>query len=1062
MRGVKQSLEGPPRADHEELVSSRNGKIGSNASKEGSPARMTARRRRPRIEKRAPARAFRLVQGEHACLGGQFVGLAGVAADAGTDHVFPRGLAALVARDDVVEIQFPRFEVISAVLAGEPVALEDALAGEAYLAERKPVVFPQDDHGRNPNLGRNRVNDILAAMIPGMVEPGAQIVEGVARPLVGVDDMGVVDKEQPESPLDTTDMHRLPEPVQHEDGTVQTGHREKDIRAKKECINVDFLIQIQGSAPQPARRAVGEAGFGGDHLEFFPLADARFSCILSAFPLSGTCTTRDSCMRNPNGLEKRPSARFGALVLSCFLGLIPCSGGAQAALDPSEIWYRGFLLVQAAQDLETKGKYLDALNKLTEAKPLYDHLAQQFPEFQPEIVRERRHLIAEKRDELKQAMRPQAAPSTSVAEAPSTAGPSNASQPPRPLVIAPPPLPGSEFAGPETTGAPRGSHMEIDSDTEIALPSWDEGASRALPRPASAPTPGMPRVETRGSSPVGAIASSLHDDLSKKDALIDWLNNENQKLRGELKQREQLLANVNAELTRAQASKDELLRRIAAAESGGGVEAQQKVEQLKGLLRDATEQLEEATKRNEQLVAAMEQSQREMLRMRERVGELERERDNLLEVVQGGGNGGKALKELMDRNRVLAEQLDRAEQLAASLSELNKEKDDDIALLKSEINRIKLERDQLLAENARHQQSIEELRNKLELLSDGLTSEDKEALANASPVERQENELLRSIVLKQLRRQAQMKQAKDLLLSQLDRLGARSDTLLGLIEDMARGSQLSDEEKSLFRAPQFQEIIAAAGADPSEESSVDSSSVEDSTGGEGAAATSDTVMTATLVAPGKPPGRSPDGVVERQKLSVELAQIDKSARLDFMEGRYAEAEAGFLEYLRYLPQNVPCLCNLGVLKISMKNYSEAEYYLEKAIAIDAKSGLAHYLLGRTYFLQDRLDEALEKLETGITFDPRNAKAHNCVGVISTRKGWVARAERAFTNAVSIDPEYGDAHFNLAVLHATKEQPDPAEAGKHYFRALHLGVPRDATIEGFLKEAEEAGVSVGMR
>lgn len=766
-------------------------------------------------------------------------------------------------------------------------------------------------------------------------------------------------------------------------------------------------------------------------------------------------------MRNPSGLEQRPSARFCALVLACLLAGVPLAGRAQAALDPSEIWYRGFLLVQAAQDLESKGKYLDALNKLTEAKPLYDHLAQQFPEFQPEIVRERRHLIAEKRDELKQAMRPQAAPPSSVAAASSTTVPSNASQPPRPLVIAPPPLPGSEFSEPETTGAPRGSRMEIDSETEIALPSWDEGASQALPRPASAPAPGMPRVETRGPSPVGAIASSLHDDLSKKDALIDWLNNENQKLRGELKQREQLLANVNAELTRAQASKDELLRRIAVAESGGGVEAQQKVEQLKGLLKDATEQLEEATKRNEQLVAAMEQSQREMQRMRERVGELERERDNLLEVVQGGGNGGKALKELMDRNRVLAEQLDRAEQLAASLSELNKEKDDDIALLKSEINRIKLERDQLLAENARHQQSIEELQNKLELLSDGLTTEDKQALASASPVERQENELLRSIVLKQLRRQAQMKQAKELLLSQLDRLGARSDTLLGLIEDMARGSQLSDEEKALFRAPQFQEIIAAAGANVAEVSSVDSSPVDVSVGGEGAG-TGETVMTATLVAPGKPPGHSSGGVVERQKLSVELAQIDKSARLDFMEGRYAEAEAGFLEYLRYLPQNVPCLCNLGVLKISMKNYSEAEYYLEKAIAIDAKSGLAHYLLGRTFFLQDRLDEALEKLEAGLTFDPRNAKAHNCVGVISTRKGWVARAERAFTNAVSIDPEYGDAHFNLAVLHATKEQPDPAEAGKHYFRALHLGVPRDATIEGFLKEAEEAGVSVGMR
>jgi tetratricopeptide (TPR) repeat protein len=451
----------------------------------------------------------------------------------------------------------------------------------------------------------------------------------------------------------------------------------------------------------------------------------------------------------------------------------------------------------------------------------------------------------------------------------------------------------------------------------------------------------------------------------------------------------------------------------------------------------------------------MEQSQQEMEKMRVRMGELERERDNLLEVVRGEGNGGKALKELMDRNRVLTGQLDRAEQLAASLSELNKEKDDDIALLKSEITRIKLERDQLVAENARHQQSIGELQDKLAMLSDGLTAEDKQALAGATPVERQENELLRSIVLKQLRRQAQMKQAKELLLTQLDRVGARSDTLLGLVEDMARGSQLSEEEKALFKAPQFEEIIAAAGA----------TEAPAAAGGTAAAPANPAVMSATLVAPGNgppPAGVSPDGVVENQKLTVELAQIDKAARLDFKEGRYAEAEAGFLEYLRYLPQNVPCLCNLGVLKMTMRNYSEAEYHLEKALAVDGKSGLAHYLLGRAYFLQEKFDEALEKLETGLTYDPRNAKAHNCVGVISSRKGWVTRAERAFTNAVSIDPEYGDAHFNLAVLHASKEQPDANEAGKHYFRALHLGIPRDATIESFLKEAEAAGAAVGMR
>ena len=101
------------------------------------------------------------------------------------------------------------------------------------------------------------------------------------------------------------------------------------------------------------------------------------------------------------------------------------------------------------------------------------------------------------------------------------------------------------------------------------------------------------------------------------------------------------------------------------------------------------------------------------------------------------------------------------------------------------------------------------------------------------------------------------------------------------------------------------------------------------------------------------------------------------------------------------------------------------------------------------------------MEKSLKFEPQNAKAHNTVGVISTRKGWVARAEKAFTSAGSINPKYGDAHFNLAVLYVTRENPNPKAAEKHYLEAIQLGVPRDATIEGYLDEASAAGVSVGM-
>ncbi|NRB75439.1 MAG: tetratricopeptide repeat protein [Verrucomicrobiales bacterium] len=765
-------------------------------------------------------------------------------------------------------------------------------------------------------------------------------------------------------------------------------------------------------------------------------------------------------MRFLIGLVKRPTAMALALAVGILVGATqPAQAQQDQAyyLDPSDIWYRAYLLIQAAEESEKQGNYLDALAKLNEAKPLFDHLAQAFPEFQPEMVRGRRGLIAEKRDELKQLERSRttAPPVAPAPMAPPTA-PSTGRWPQTPSPARPPGNPGIpsvEIAPPAFPPGSRATERSFDIESnsgEFALPQWDQGSgNQQLPRVGSA-TNGMPQVQTPGVRPsAGEVASSIYDQLAEKDRLIDWLNNENLKQRRLIAERENEIKNMNAELARAQASRSELQRQIDAAENGpGGLEAQQKIDQLKGLLREATKQLEASTDRNAKLVAELTRSQGEINKLKERVASLERERDNLAEVVQGQGNSGTALKELMERNRKLTEQLDRAEQLAASLSELNKEKDKDIAMLKSEISKIRLERDKLLADNQRHQQSIDDLQRKLEMLSDGLTTEEKNALASASPMEREENELLRSMVLKQLRRQAQMKQAKELLIRQLDKVGARSDTLLGLIDDMARGSQLTDEEKELFKAPQFQEIVEAAADEG--EFTVTSEGPGEPVGS----------MSGTFVASGG--GNGTVDVVKNQKIAIELSQIEKAARLDFSEGRLSEAEAGFLKYLHYRPKSVPCLCNLGVLKISMKNYSEAEYYLEKALAIDDSSGLAHYLLGRAYFLQNKLDDALAALEQGLTHDPKNAKAHNCVGVISTRKGWVSRAERAFTNAVSIDPEYGDAHFNLAVLHATKEQPDPKAAEEHYFKALHLGVPRDSAIEGFLKEFEASGGRLGMR
>ena len=145
--------------------------------------------------------------------------------------------------------------------------------------------------------------------------------------------------------------------------------------------------------------------------------------------------------------------------------------------------------------------------------------------------------------------------------------------------------------------------------------------------------------------------------------------------------------------------------------------------------------------------------------------------------------------------------------------------------------------------------------------------------------------------------------------------------------------------------------------------------------------------------------------------------------------------------------------------MATKRHDEAQQLLEEAIAIKSDSGIAYYLLGRNFFQQGKLEEALERLAESIHYDPSNPKAFNCVGVISSQKGYVNRAEEAFSEAVKLDPDFGDAHFNLAVLYATREKPDPNRAAEHYNKAVLLGVPRDTAIEGYLEAAKVTTVSL---
>lgn len=151
------------------------------------------------------------------------VALAGVAGNAGTDNVFPRGGPAAVARDDVVEVQVFALENFAAVLAGIIVALEDVVAREFHFLLRHPIIHEEKDDLRHADAEGNGVDGLFVGRVGGDIAPFLKIKS--AEGAIGVfhHHLRVALKEKRERPTSSADIDRLPEPVQHQNVLVQRG-----------------------------------------------------------------------------------------------------------------------------------------------------------------------------------------------------------------------------------------------------------------------------------------------------------------------------------------------------------------------------------------------------------------------------------------------------------------------------------------------------------------------------------------------------------------------------------------------------------------------------------------------------------------------------------------------------------------------------------------------------------------------------------------------------------------------------------------------------------------------
>ncbi len=404
--------------------------------------------------------------------------------------------------------------------------------------------------------------------------------------------------------------------------------------------------------------------------------------------------------------------------------------------------------------------------------------------------------------------------------------------------------------------------------------------------------------------------------------------------------------------------------------------------------------------------------------------------NKLAEALMNTPKQAELEKLKVQRNLLQAKltELEKAKQ-AAPAAVADPEKDRQIVALQSDLNSAK---DRLLEAQAQVSQGDEKLRD-LQKQLDQATGELAQLTINPTPSKDEknlivENELLRNIILRQIKEQTRRDEAARAVEVVLNSSPTKPEGLathLAVLSEPAL--KLTEEERAIFKDPVS--LLTQPAGDESLSVTM--------------AVTKPTAEEARQNNLSEKPAKA-------EALPEEVrAQFEQAKKL-FEAQDFTGAEKVFQNIVETVPNNYYILSNLGAVQIESGKLSAAEVALKKAIQINDVDSYAHRNLGIVYSRQGRIDAAIAALRRSVEADEKDAVAHNYLGVCLGQKEDRQDAEKEFKRAIAIDPGYAAAHFNLAVLYATTQPPALKLAKQHYSKATELGAPPDASLERLIQ------------
>lgn len=707
-------------------------------------------------------------------------------------------------------------------------------------------------------------------------------------------------------------------------------------------------------------------------------------------------------MMDWNGFSLR--APLAGLMGSLTLTLaVPTLGQAPAPLqeaqfDPSDVYFQGYLAARSAEQLESAGDYIGAMEKLERATQMFGAVRKFYPEWKPEMVGGR----SEKTLETIGKVRPKAEAQmlknrNQVAEL--EGGVKKSGQFIDPAEGVMPLTPGILEVNPLEARRLQDAEAEVERLRREAAKGDIAKQNEFLKAQLRAAENTVQSLRARlTAAPMEREMKALNDRIQTLEQEREAMAMALTQSRGAHTEAMSRIATLEADLKIAQQKQADLTRDLSVERkvSSSVVAGQRRqLDALEKELEKKNGELSQAHNRINGLMNELRESQEAFAQLRAERDSLLQERDQMAALLKLNEAG--RIQDLIEQNMSLAKNLREANEKVDRLNrESNADKDAtidalrDLAIAKSQINRLhqdKRDQDKRLAE-----------------LESRLKNEEKILGAGQASADPAEVEVLRDIIKRQLRVQERRRQARDLLVEAAKELGAKDERL-------AKAIELFDGQE-IALTPEEQKLIAGSNVDGEFVSPFarDRASV--------GAATAD--------------------------LNRDIAVFERTAEKSFLAGRMLPTRELFQMIIEQNPGHTPSLCKLGVVHLRLNETDAAVDTFRKAVELDANNPYAFRMLGYAMMKSGDLPAAEQAARRSVDLAPNDVKSQMLLAALCFRLNRMDDAESHFKAAISAEPVLSEPYYNLALIYSRQGRKEDAK--NYYQQALERGAVPDPDLE----------------